>query len=88
LGSVTRQQLVGRRGQAVGEPGILATADQRGDQTGGDLGGGAAAIGDITNAAKAVAAAMLEHAVSTRRPLRYGQVLAALGQTPPLVGSI
>jgi hypothetical protein len=31
---------------------------------------------------------MLEHAVTTRRPLRYGQVLSALGQTPPLFGSL
>lgn len=33
----------------------------------------------VTEAAKAVATAMLEHAVTTRRPLRYGQVLLALG---------
>jgi hypothetical protein len=42
----------------------------------------------VTDAAKAVAAAMLEHAVCTRRPLRYGQVSAALGQTTPLGGSL
>jgi hypothetical protein len=42
----------------------------------------------VTDAAKAVAAAMLEHAVCTRRPLRYGQISAALGQTTPLGGSL
>ncbi|GGC28928.1 hypothetical protein GCM10011504_03870 [Siccirubricoccus deserti] len=42
----------------------------------------------VTDAAKAVAAAMLEHAVCTRRALRYGQVSAALGQTTPLGGSL
>jgi hypothetical protein len=42
----------------------------------------------VTDAAKVVAAAMLEHAVCMRQPLRYGQVAAALGQGTPLGGSL
>jgi hypothetical protein len=42
----------------------------------------------VSDAVKTVAAAMLEHAVSTRQPLRYGQVAAAPGQTVLLGGNL
>jgi hypothetical protein len=75
-----------RRGKMEGKDGLRAAVERYRAAFGADA---LPCLAAVTDEAAPVAVALLDHAVMTRRPLRYGQVATALGkEAAPMSGCL